>query len=574
MTTFEYSRQLFRRSLHTFAPAALAVLLLGGCSEQVETFDRAEPTPVDFTAGLRTRGLHETNQWSKDDLLGIFMVPAGGTVSQAHTGGNNRIFEFTDPAAGTIAPMDGQPMYYPGSDKVDFIAYHYGGGSLNNNDLISLSSMKQFGWDLLYAKTENADRKSGPVNLAFSRMLGKVRVNLIKGKGLDSNDFLGIEATLSGMPGSAKVDFDTGTLLEIKDPADIEMESTTAGQGFVATLETNALPHEAGQFTGRTISFESSSMGKHTWNIPDANDIPAGKVRIYNLTISAKTITCSSCDIRDWTTNDNGTGEASYVMNIDKVRIPAGTFQMGSPDSDSNAKSEEKPRHWVRLTRDFYMGKYVVTRVQYAEFLNATGVQPPTTKSDVMGNVEGYGEQRLFMLNRFGWTPKWNEETSKWEATDDIPMVNVTWYGAKAFADWVGGRLPTEAEWEYACRAGTETYFFFGDDYSLLGDYAVYSDNQENNGPSRVGSKKPNPWGLYDMHGNIDEWCQDGDESNYPEAATEAKAVVDPRVPTGNKAVVRGGSHIAPWSNCRSAHRLKFKLNNSSPSTGFRVVFD
>lgn len=573
MTTFEYSRQLFRRSLHAFAPAALAVLLLGGCSEPVETFDRAEPTPVDFTAGLRTRGLHETNQWSKDDLLGIFMVPAGGTVSQAHTGGNNRIYELTDPDAGTIAPMDGQPMYYPGSDKVDFIAYHYGGGSLNNNNLISLSSMKRFGWDLLYAKVENADRKSGPINLSFRHMLGKVRVNIIRGAGMDNNDFLWLEATLSGMPASAKVDFNTGTLLEMEDVTDLEMTGTTAGQGFVATLEANVLPQEAGQFTGRTISFESSRMPKRTWDIPDENDIPAGKVRIYNLTISARTITCSTCVIKDWTTNDNGTGDASLVVNIEKVRIPAGTFQMGSPDSDPNAKSDEKPRHWVRLTRDFYMGKYEVTRVQFAAFLNATGVQPPTTKSYVMGNVEGYGEQRLFMLNRFGWTPKWNEETSKWEATDDIPMVNVTWYGAKAFADWVGGRLPTEAEWEYACRAGTETYFFFGDDYSLLGDYAVYSDNQENNGPSRVGSKKPNPWGLYDMYGNIDEWCLDG-YSDYPTADTEAKAVVDPRVPTGDKAIVRSSPFNALPVHCRSARRSKFGLNDNYSTTGFRVVFD
>lgn len=348
MTTFEYSRQLFRRSLHAFAPAALAVLLLGGCSEPVETLDPAQPTPVDFTAGIRTRGLHETDQWSKNDLLGIFMVPAGGTVSQPHTGGNNRIFEFTDPAAGKIAPMDGKPMYYPGSKKVDFIAYHFGGGSLNNNNLISLSSMKQFGWDLLYAKTENVDRKSGPVNLAFSRMLGKVRVNIIKGKGMENNDFLWMDAILSGMPGSAKVDFNTGTLLEIKDPADLEMESTTAGEGFVATLEANVLPQQAGQFEGRTISFESSRMAKRTWIIPDGDDIPAGKVRIYNLTISAREITCSSCNIADWTTNDNGTGDATQVtnnLNIERVRIPAGTFRMGSPNTDLNAASDEKPRH-------------------------------------------------------------------------------------------------------------------------------------------------------------------------------------------------------------------------------------
>lgn len=575
MTTFEYSRQLFRRSLHAFAPAALAVLLLGGCSEPVETLDPAEPTPVNFTAGLRTRALHETNQWSKDDLLGIFMVPAGGTVSQAHTGGNNRIYKFTDPATGTIAPMDDKPMYYPGSEKVDFIAYHFGGGSLNNNNLISLSSMKRFGWDLLYAKTENADRKSGPVNLAFSRMLGKVRVNIIKGTEMENNDFLWMDATLSGMPGSGKIDFNTGTLHEM-EVTDIEMESTTAGQGFVATLEANVLPHEAGQFTGRTISFESSRMTKRTWNIPDDNDIPAGKVRIYNLTISAKTISCSSCVIKDWTINDNGTGDATKVDNsqiIEKVLIKAGTFRMGSPDSDPNANVNEKPRHWVRLTRDFYMGKYEVTRVQYAKFLNAMGIKPQPTGINVLGNVEGYGEQVLFEKNKFGWTPKWNEETSKWEATDDIPMINVSWYGAKAFADWVGGRLPTEAEWEYACRAGTETYFFFGDNYAVIGDYAVYHGNQQNDGPSRVGSKKPNPWGLYDMHGNIDEWCLDG-YSDYPTADTEAEAVVDPLVPTGGQATIRSNSFNALPQSCRSAARDKSELSDTFTSYGFRVVFD
>lgn len=559
----------------SLAPAALAVLLLGGCTEPIETSDPAEPTPVDFTAGIRTRVSSDGSKWTSSDLLGIFMVPAGGTVSQAHTGGNNRTFEFTDPAAGKIAPMDGQPMYYPGSEKVDFIAYHFGGGSLNNNNLISLSSMKQFGWNLLYAKTENADRKSGPVNLAFRHMLGKVRVNIIKGKEMENSDFLWMEATLSGMPGSGKIDFNTGTLREM-EVNDIEMESTTAGQGFVATLETNVLPHEAGQFTGRTISFESSSMGKRTWNIPDDNDIPAGKVRIYNLTISVREITCSSCVIKDWTINDNGTGDATQVtnnLNIERVRIPAGTFRMGSPDSDFYADSNEKPRHWVRLTRDFYMGKYEVTRVQYAAFLNAMGIKPPPTGIFVLGNVEGYGKQILFEKNEFDWTPTWNEETSKWEAPDDLPMLNVSWYGAKAFADWVGGRLPTEAEWEYACRAGTETPFSFGDNYAVIGDYAVYHGNQQNRGPSQVGSKKPNAWGLYDMHGNIAEWCLDG-YSDYPTADTEAKAVVDPRVPTGDQAIVRGNSFNALPEYCRSAARKKGNLSHTFTSYGFRVVFD
>lgn len=558
----------------SLAPAALAVLLLGGCSEPVETFDPAEPTPVDFTADIQTRVSSDGSQWTSGDILGIFMVPAGGTVNQAHTGGNNRTFEFTDLAAGKIAPMDGQPMYYPGSEKVDFIAYHYGGGSLNNNNQVSISTMKQHGWDLLYAKTENADRKSGPVNLAFRHMLGKVRVNVIQGKGMESDDLQAMNVTLSGTPGSAKVDFNTGTLSEPAAPAEIEMESMTAGEGFVATFEACVLPQQANQFAGRTINFESPNMAKRTWNIPDDSDIPAGKVRVYNLTISARTITCSSCVIKDWTINDNGTGTATEVgIELLKVLIRAGKFQMGSPDSDIHAEQAEKPRHWVRLTRDFYMSKYEVTRVQYAEFLNVSGVRPPASGGYVKGKVNGYGEQNLFAINNFGWTPKWNDETSKWEATGDYPMVNVSWYGAKAFADWVGGRLPTEAEWEYACRAGTETSFFFGDDFSLLGDYAVYQDNCINDGPSVVGSKKRNPWGLYDMYGNIKEWCLDG-YSDYPTAPNEADPIVDPLVPTGDRAVIRGRSFNSLPENCRSAARDSDLLYKTHSMYGFRVVFE
>lgn len=534
MTTFEYSRQLFRRSLHAFAPAALAVLLLGGCSEPVETFDRAEPTPVDFTAGLRTRGLHETNQWSKDDLLGIFMVPAGGTVSQAHTGGNNRIYEFTDPAAGTIAPMDGQPMYYPGSDKVDFIAYYFGGGSLNNNNRVSISTMKQRGWDLLYAKVENADRKSGPVNLAFSRMLGKVRVNLIRGTGMDNNDFLWLEATLSGMPGSAKVDFNTGTLLEMEDVTDLEMTGTTAGQGFVATLEANVLPQEAGQYKGRTISFESSSMGKRTWNIPDEDDIPAGKVRIYNLTISARTITCSTCVIKDWTTRDNGAGTAEM---LDVVRIPTGTNIIG--DMGNGAAQV--------TVSGFYLAKHEVTRTQYAEFLNAVGIGKAETEQEVTGDVAGYGRQTLFRVNKWGWTPMWNDATNRWEAEGDYPMIYVTWYGAKAYADWAGGRLPTLIEWEYACRAGTTTRYWFGDDESELGNYEIFNGNATDACPNPIGSMKPNPWGLYDMHGNVCEW-------------TELEKA-------------SGGSCFYKASDCVSFINTRLDSNPYN-YVGFRVAFD
>lgn len=157
----------------------------------------------------------------------------------------------------------------------------------------------------------------------------------------------------------------------------------------------------------------------------------------------------------------------------------------------------------------FYMGRYEVTRTQYAAFLNAVGIGKAEPGEEVKADVRGYGQQTLFQVNRWDWTPKWNEATGRWEATEDYPMIYVTWYGAKAFADWAGGRLPEHPEWIYACRAGTKTVYSFGNYETALRDYTVYANSKEHDGPSLTGTKKPNPWGLYNMHGNVSEWMSE-----------------------------------------------------------------
>ena len=147
-------------------------------------------------------------------------------------------------------------------------------------------------------------------------------------------------------------------------------------------------------------------------------------------------------------------------------------------------------------------------------------------------------------------------------------MIYVTWFGAKAYADWIGGSLPTEAQWEYACRAGTTTAYSFGDNESLLGGYAWYTVTSTGiDGPSPVGNKKPNPWGLYDMHGNVNEWCSDwlGDYGSGPDTAPTGAV-------SGRARVLRGGY----WGNnaryCRSAYRYPAGPDGAFYSVGFRVV--
>lgn len=214
------------------------------------------------------------------------------------------------------------------------------------------------------------------------------------------------------------------------------------------------------------------------------------------------------------------------------VLIPAGEFQMGSPDSDNASNGHEKPQHLVQITKPFYLSTFEVTQEQYEQ---------------VMGN-----------------NPSGSIGANK-------PVENVNWHDAIAFCrklsdqERVEYRLPTEAEWEYACRGGTTTVYSFGDDASQLGQYAWYDDNSGNI-THAIGQKLANPWGLYDMYGNVWEWCQDGPRPYRSETVT-----VDPIGPSGGR-VLRGGAFgLQPW-NLRSAYRglgvPDFRGNNN----GFRLA--
>lgn len=241
---------------------------------------------------------------------------------------------------------------------------------------------------------------------------------------------------------------------------------------------------------------------------------------------------------------------SSNSIGMELIRIPAGTFQMGSV----NGRSFEGPVHDVILTTDFWIGKYEVTQGEYRA---VTGESP---------------SKFTFNYN---------------------PVEQVSWYDAIAFANALstaegfppcydssgnvlggdvyaceGYRLPTEAEWEYATRAGTTTEYSFGDDAGQLGDYAWYDSNSGSQA-NPVGQKQPNSWGLYDVHGNVWEWNHDwfgiGSYSNNPAS--------NPTGPTsGNNRVVRGGSWRTEPYSLRSAYRDGFGRTARNFYTGFRLA--
>ena len=217
--------------------------------------------------------------------------------------------------------------------------------------------------------------------------------------------------------------------------------------------------------------------------------------------------------------------------------IPSGKFTMGSPKDGKVHYRNEGPQHEVTISRPFYMGIYTVTQEQYEQIM---GKNPSNFK----------GEQN--------------------------PVEQVSWDDAVEFCKALSKKtgmavsLPTEAQWEYACRAASATLFSYGDDYDKLSDYAWYYTNS-NGRTHTVGQLKPNEWGLYDMHGNVLQWCSDWYADTYANGD-----ISDPQGPgSGTERVLRGGHWFSLLPEyCRSTIRPHSTPDSRTFCIGFRVSID
>jgi formylglycine-generating enzyme required for sulfatase activity len=263
-------------------------------------------------------------------------------------------------------------------------------------------------------------------------------------------------------------------------------------------------------------------------------------------------------------------GTAGGYTAPELVLIPTGRFQMGSPEHERRKSMEagsqkswldrETPQHWVGIEQPIALGRYPVTVGQWRQFAQATGWQP---QGECNPAAPGFAQ------------------------TDDHPVVGVSWNDAQQYLGWLSAmtgqvyRLPSEAEWEYACRAGTRTAFSFGDTISpALANYdANYSYNGSplgapRPGTSRVGEFAPNPWGLYDMHGNVWEWTQDVVHDNYEGAPNTGQAWETAGDAAGDstRRILRGGAWQYNPRYLRSAVRNGSAATLSNAIIGFRVA--
>ena len=242
--------------------------------------------------------------------------------------------------------------------------------------------------------------------------------------------------------------------------------------------------------------------------------------------------------------------EKNYGLEM--IPIPEGEFQMGSPYSEKNRMADEGPIHKVKIEA-FWMAKYETTWDLYHLFMerNIDENQPKfDSKNEVNIDVDGVsGATTPYVEMSFGM------------GIDGYPAISMTQLAAKKFCKWLSSmtgnfyRLPTEAEWEYACRAGTRTAYSFGNDPNLLDDYAWYKNNS-NESYHKVGNKKPNPWGLHDMHGNVSEWTLDQHDVRSYQKYSNTIAVNPYEKPSKlYPRVVRGGSWMNSNFKLRSASR-------------------
>jgi formylglycine-generating enzyme required for sulfatase activity len=223
-------------------------------------------------------------------------------------------------------------------------------------------------------------------------------------------------------------------------------------------------------------------------------------------------------------------------ISVDLVKIPAGEFQMGSISELPYAL--ETPVHSASISYEFFIGAFTITQEQFAAIM---GTNP-----------------------------------AHFRHAENLPIENVSWFDARTFCQKISEktgrriRLPSETEWEYVTRAGTTTEYFFGDDSAKLPDYAWFEINSsEQTAP--IGLKKPNPWGIYDIVGNVWEWCEDAWKSDYNDFSPDGSAFTNEKQP---RRAVRGGAWNMDAFRCRSSYR-SFDWNDAANNRlGFRIVVE
>ena len=584
-------------SIHTRLILALA-LLTSSCSDECmhEEVATATDNAICFTfeKPATTRALLGDNYkstWQVGDEVGVYAVEEGGTLSA--TASENFLHNVKLTYNGTTWQPE-EKLYWPNTGGTfDFYAYYpYSVSATDpaniafsvetNQSTLTNSSQS----DLL--ASEKVTKSAGEiVYLPFQHMLAMVELQ-IPYKLFNPNE---IAAGININP--------TATTI-----ASLRRINTQCSLNLV-TREVSETPIDNWDMTNmwkniKMYRVEQPSDFGYEYAYTYRALLPAQTLltrdRLFLFADDSQDLLQLGYDVETEITLIKGTVtkiKCSLVDGGDEVvPIPAGEYYMGSTPEDISAYSgyASEIRHKVTLTKPFLMGIYEVTCSRFAEFVNTVGVEwdglyassenPDKKLLMDYANKQYEDENRVPVENGLAY----NEMEYSWETLgatyNHRPVTYVSWFGCYEYAKWMGASLPTEAQWEYACRAGETDYYTFpywdydnnGVINDVLDDYAWNSSNAGGD-THVVGQKKPNAWGVYDMLGNVYEYCLDLYNANY----YTSEAMIDPIGPTQSSHtsdlyhhhVMRGGSWYTPANRTRSGH--KFYAPNFQATGGATV---
>ena len=566
----------------------LGISLFISCQErEVNEFENevsGNEMRFDVMAGTRVAPAADfSTVFETGDAIGIFVVQRTNEEEQAYPrneGNYAHNCKLVYQKDGTWkAATEADKIFFPLYDApLDVYAYHPYRENADPTNLtftIDTTQMTRGGYtrsDLMTARRAGVMNDNTPVALKFFHKLSLVQANVTGALNPRS-----VRITMKGIKSSV-------TLNLGKENQEEELTAVSEGTVNVAmfgeTINTGGSPEyvlraivpaqniAAGtecivkQFVG--LGYDKDTLCKAGTSLA----LEAGKVGKYSIALG------------------NVAAPANHCFTT--VRIPAGTFMMGSPEGETGRAATREQQHQVRLTSAFDMAAYAVTFKQFCDFANKatdlveTTKNPAGTKDRIV--LKG-GDRNVVYEQKSTWGMTYSTAEGKWQVApeyEDLPVVNVTWYGADAYTGWVGGRLATEAEWEYACRAGTTTAFPFG---GTITDAIVnFAGTIKRNTLMPVYSFAPNAWGLFHMPGNASEWCNDWMSNDYggltnvtdpvgPAYYKNPANAADPANVT--RKVLRGGAYNMPSANSfRSACRSYADPAETGNNNGFRVVFD
>lgn len=531
--------------------------------------------------------------WENNDAIGVFFVKDGANLNDPTDILYENIkyeYDNSNPAWQQLGYKafkisSSNIPYYPVDDsKIQAIAYYpydLSWSSINGIYNIDVSDQsKQQDIDLLYAPITNGDYKktnaSNPINLDFYHKLSRLILDIKAGDGISEDDIKNkLTVKLNNYIYKGAFSLATGNV----SPSESEKKTinpykaSSASSGHLVRYEAILIPQKT-----FTIDFFISTT-KYSLDLKDSTgsalELESGTQYVYSITITKTKIIIEGEEIVDWG-NTNNSKDGNVNPYIEFVDIPAGSFWMGSDEFNPLVglnNNHQLNVHKVTLTKGYKLSTKPITNKLFAYFLNVYGVGADG-KSPAGKLHAGETLVKDWDIDR-NWGVRYN--SSKWEPfpdLDEYPAVYLSWYGADAFAKWYGGRLPTEAEWEYACWAGlrdTSTPYIVGTsaEYATpdgtntnLGEYMWITDSTK-----PVGQKKPNGWGLYDMMGNAAQWVDDYFSLySFPPQ-------IDPK-PGYNAAgkVFRGSN---PWNNLEKASsRYVIYPGDMYAAVGFRIAMD